>query len=115
MSASGKILDGKYLVRHKIDEKWSKLNFPKEQPHNKDFTLWKSVILQVVPVVGIMDRLGSLTQYGHKIWNWRHDEDNSCLLHYIEETMDICKATTFSASEYNESLDMSEYQSAFLN
>ena len=30
LSASGKTLDGKYLVRHKIDEKWSKLNFQKE-------------------------------------------------------------------------------------
>ena len=27
---SGKILDGKYMVRSKTDDKWSKLNFPKE-------------------------------------------------------------------------------------
>ena len=39
LSTSGKILDEKYLVRCKTDEKWSKLNFPKEQPPNKDFTL----------------------------------------------------------------------------
>ena len=29
LSASGKIMDGNYLVRHKTDDKWSKLNFPK--------------------------------------------------------------------------------------
>ena len=91
LSASGRIMDGKYLVRRKTNEKWSKLNFPKEQPPNKDFTLWKSAIWQVVPAGGIMDRLGNLTQYGHKIWIWRHDEDKYRLLDYIEGSMDIYK------------------------
>ena len=93
LSASGKILDGKYLVQRNTDEKWSKLNFPKEQPLNKDFTLWRAAIQQVVPAEGIMDRLGDLTQDGQKIWNWCHYEDNSCLLYYIEGSMDIYKAT----------------------
>ena len=66
LSALGKILDGKYLVRHKIDEKWSKLNPPKEQPPNTDFTLWKTAIRKVVPAGGIMYQLGKLTQDGHK-------------------------------------------------
>ena len=73
LSASGKILDGNCLLRRKTDEKWSKLNFPKEQPPKKDFTLCKAYIRQVVPDVGIMDRLGNLPQDGHKICNWRHD------------------------------------------
>ena len=38
LSASGKIMDGKYLIQRKKDEKWSKMNSPKEQPPNKDFT-----------------------------------------------------------------------------
>ena len=96
LSASGKILDEKYLVQRKTDDKWLKFKFPKEQPHNKDFTLWKSSILQVVPARGIMDRLGNLTQDGQKNWNWRHNEDNSCLMHYIEGRMDIYKATQIS-------------------
>ena len=53
--ASGKILDGKYLIQPKIDEKWSKFNFPKEHPPNKYFNLWKAAIRKVFPVVGIMD------------------------------------------------------------
>ena len=81
MIASCKILDGKYLVQRKTYEKWLKLNSPKEQPPNKNFNLWKAAIRKVVPAGGIMYRLGNLTQDGHKIWNWRHDEDNSCLLH----------------------------------
>ena len=40
-----------------------------------------------------MDQLGNITQYGHKIWNWRHDEDNSRLIHYIEGAVDTYKAT----------------------
>ena len=43
-----------------------------------------------------MDRLGNLTQDGPKIWNWRHNEDNSRLLHYIKGAMDIYKATQIS-------------------
>ena len=33
---------------------------------------------------------------GKKTWNWRHDEYNSCLMHYIEGRMDIYKATQIS-------------------
>ena len=40
-----------------------------------------------------MDQRVKLTQDGHKIWNWSHDEDNSRLLHYIEGSMYIYKAT----------------------
>ena len=43
-----------------------------------------------------MDRIGNRTQDRHKIWNWRHDEDTSRLLHYIEGVMDIYKATQLS-------------------
>ena len=47
----------------------------------------------MVPARGIMDRLGNLTQYGHKIWNYCHDVYNSRLLHYIEGVMNIYKVT----------------------
>ena len=56
------------------------------------FTLWEAAIRQVVPARGIMERLGNLTQDGHKIWNWRHNEENFCILHYIEGVVDIYKA-----------------------
>ena len=61
LSASGKILDMKYLVQRKIYEKWSKMNSPKEQPPNTNFTLWKTAIRKVFPVGGIMYQLGKLT------------------------------------------------------
>ena len=74
----------------------SKLNFLKEQPPNKYFILWKYAIQQVISAGGIMDRLGNLTRDGQKNWNWRHDEDKSRLLHYIEGAKDIYKATQLS-------------------
>ena len=55
LSTSEKIMDGKYLVQRNTDEKWLKLNFPKEQPPNKDFNLWKAAIRQVVPAGSIED------------------------------------------------------------
>ena len=55
LSASGKILNGKDLVRHKTDEKWSKLKFPKKQTPNKYFTLGKPTIQQVVSAEVIMN------------------------------------------------------------
>ena len=69
LSASGKIMDGKYLVGCKTDEKWSKLNFAEKQSPNNDFTLWKAAIRQVVPAGGIMGQLGNLNQDGHRIWD----------------------------------------------
>ena len=69
LNASGKILNENYLLRRKTDDKWSKLNFPKEQPPNKECTLWKAAIRQVVPIVGNIYLLENLTQDEHKIWN----------------------------------------------
>ena len=40
-----------------------------------------------------MNLVENLTQDWHKICNWRHDEDNSRLLHYIEGSLYIYKAT----------------------
>ena len=43
-----------------------------------------------------MDLLGNINQDRHKIWNWRHYEDNSSLMYYIEGVIDIYKATQLS-------------------
>ena len=41
LCAEGKFLDRKYLIRRKAEEKWSKYNFPREKPRNKDIRLWR--------------------------------------------------------------------------
>ena len=89
LSASGKQLDQKYLCKRPQGAMWSKLNFPKESPPNKDFALWTSALHQVAPGGGIQDRLGPLNHIGYKVWEWRLDEENARLLHYHFEGMDI--------------------------
>ena len=44
---------------------------------------------QVVPTGGIADRLGRLTHDGYNIWDWRWDQEQSQLLHYKDNKMDI--------------------------
>ena len=71
------------------EERWSKLNFPKEKPPNTDIKLCWVAICRVVPDGSIPDRLGRLTTNGHKIWAWRHDKDNANLLHYKQSGVGI--------------------------
>ena len=58
LGASGKSLDKKYMTKHKLEEKWYTLRFPKENPPKKDFQLWRMALRQIVLARGIPDRLG---------------------------------------------------------
>ena len=89
LGASGKVLDRQYYNRRLPSEKWSKLDFPKEKPPNKDIRLWCSAIRQLVPIGGLPDKLGRLRHEGHKIWTWRHDTINARLLHYRKSGVDV--------------------------
>ena len=89
LGASGKSLDRKYLKQREIGEQWSTYRFPKEKPPSKDFRLWQQAITQLIPAGGIMDRLGSFKVPGHKIWEWRLDENKTRLLQIKGKVMDI--------------------------
>ena len=91
LGASGKTLDRRYLKRRPAGERWSQLNFPVENPPNKDFRLWESALQQVVPADGIMDRLGRFNHDGHKIWPWRYDSSSERLLYSTMNGMDVYK------------------------
>merc|ERR1712086_891140 len=71
------------------EERWTTLVFPKEKPPQRDFALWKLALRQVVPTGGIADRLGRLAHDGYKTWDWRWDQEQSQLLHYKDNKMDI--------------------------
>ena len=68
LGASVKSLDRKYLKQRVVGEQWSTFQFPKERPPRKDFWLWQQAITQVILAGGIMDRLGSFKELGHKVW-----------------------------------------------
>ena len=88
LGASGKMLDRKYLEKRRDNELWSKVKFPVEKPPNKDFQLWKTALISVVPVGGVQDKLGSWIHQGYKIWDWRYDIENCRLLHIKGKSMD---------------------------
>ena len=60
LGASGKYLDKKYLEPKDPEERWSRFNFPRERPPARDFKLWREAVRQLVPSVGVPDRLGHL-------------------------------------------------------
>ena len=94
LGASGKSLDKKYMTKRKAEEKWSMLRFPKEKPPNKDFQLWRMALRQIVPAVGIPDRLGRLTDNGYKICNWRWYLERGRLIHFKGEVMDVYRPSS---------------------
>ena len=93
LGASGKHLDKKYLAPKDPAERWSEFNFPREQPPTRDVKLWWRVLRQLVPNVGIADRLGPLGPDSPKIWDWRWDISRQRLLHYVDGKMDVYKPT----------------------
>ena len=96
LGASGKNLDRQYLSKRSLGEKWSRANFPNERPPQRDFNLWARVVRQLVPSTGIVDRLGPLKSFGHKIWPWRHDIEEGTLTHVKGDLMDVYKPSQLS-------------------
>ena len=67
LGASGKTQYPKDMTQRREDERWSTLVFPKDKPPQRDFDFWNLAPRQVVPVGGIVDRLGHFSQEGYKI------------------------------------------------
>jgi hypothetical protein len=90
LDAGGRALDRKYLIRRPASKKWSSLTFPRECPSNKDFRTWRETLLQLRPggrhaASRVMDHIRA----GHKVWDWRFDEEGSRLLHIKGTKMDV--------------------------
>jgi hypothetical protein len=47
MDARGRAIDRRYLTPQPMEETWSTLSFPNEQPARRDFQLWQSAILSI--------------------------------------------------------------------
>ena len=67
LGASGKSLDAKYMRKRELDKTWSKVKFPTERPPNKDFSLWRIAVRNIVPVGVITEKLGNLMHDGYTI------------------------------------------------
>ena len=86
---SGKILDPKFLTQCEPGDCWYNMNFPKEKQPRKDMELWKLTMWKKVPIDGLPDKLGRLTDAGYKIWDWRLDTNTNRLLHFLPIGIDL--------------------------
>ena len=65
--ASGKHLHTRYLELKAPEERWPRINVPRERPSLRDIKLWRVVLRQLVPPVGVADKLGPLGLESPKI------------------------------------------------
>jgi hypothetical protein len=86
LDAGGRALDRKYLLRRPHRDKWSSLCFPREMPSRKDYKLWRHALLQLRPGGRHSEtRVREFVEEGHKIWEWRYDEEGQRLFHFTQE------------------------------
>ncbi len=89
LNASGKAIDRRYLTRRQKGELWSTLIFPQERPPDKDFKLWENALFCIAPRGRLQDHIGKFVEKGHKIWEWRYDEEEAKLYPLKSAVMDI--------------------------
>jgi hypothetical protein len=75
LGAGGKSLDKHYLQKWRRAVRWSTMKFPWEVVTEVEMHLWRTVITQVVAAGPARIRLGTFNEEGHKIWDWRIQED----------------------------------------
>jgi hypothetical protein len=82
MDAGGRAIDRKYMSRRLDTQSWSSLIFPKERPSRSDFKLWKAGLLQLrLGSRHSQTRIQGFQGGGHKVWDWRYDEEGGRVLH----------------------------------
>jgi hypothetical protein len=94
LDAGGNSLDRKYLKQRPEENPWSTLIFPIEKLTQGQFRIWEQLLLTITPRGRYGQRLGRFLNKGHKIWEWRIDEDSRLLFHIKGQTMDIYTPST---------------------
>jgi hypothetical protein len=82
IDAGGQAIDWKYMSQRLDTQSWSSLIFPKERPSHSDFKLWKAGLLQLcLGSQYSQTRIQGFHGGGHKVWDWRYDEEGGWVLH----------------------------------
>ncbi len=89
LDAGGRCLDKKYLSRQRDKELWSTLIFPIKKPPQGHLRLWKEVLLAIAPQGRLQNKIGCFLTRGHKIWEWRYDEESQQVDHHKGCSMDV--------------------------
>ena len=75
LGAGGKSLDKQYFQKRWDANRWSTMRFPWEMVTEVEMHLWRTAITQVVATGPARNRLGTFVAEGHKIWDWRIQEE----------------------------------------
>ncbi len=89
IDAGGRAIDKGYLERRNPTANWSTLIFLLEQPPRRDLSLWRQVLYSLAPRGRVDRRIGGFLTKGHKIWEWRYDEEAQLVYHLKGNVMDI--------------------------
>ena len=85
LEAGGRYVDESYTTPRPFGEKWSTYAFPVEHPAERDFELWKYALQQLAPGGRVASSLREMLTAGHKVWQWRLDEEDQLLVHIRED------------------------------
>jgi hypothetical protein len=89
LDAGGKNIASRYLNPRPHNEAWSLLVFPREKLPNRHITMWREALQTIAPHGRMNNRLGQFIRKGHKIWEWRYDQEANRMLRVKDNTMDI--------------------------
>ena len=75
LGAGGELLDKQYFQKWQDADPWSMMRFPREMMTEVEMHLWRTTNTQVVAAGPARNRLGTFVAEGHKIWDWRIQEE----------------------------------------
>jgi hypothetical protein len=79
LGAGGGSVDKRYLQESWAGERWSSMKFPREVVTAPEMELWHRAIGQVVTHGPTQASLGPFKVDGHKVWEWRVEENRGRL------------------------------------
>jgi hypothetical protein len=71
LGAGSELLDEQYLQKRRETDRWSTVKFPREIVTEVEMHLWRTAITQVVAAGPARNRLWTVIEEGHKIWDWQ--------------------------------------------
>jgi hypothetical protein len=90
-SADGRKLDEKYLRCQPQDETWSTFTFAVHHLQPAHFQLWEEALWRIAHPFNRIDGLGKFMHESHKIWEWRYDSGNDCVLRQNGAVVEVYK------------------------
>ncbi len=92
LTASGNKIDINAGIQRAEEDSRLELRWPKEQPTESDFQLWRNALQMICPTKSRSPTVGKFKTRTHRIWKWSWNEEARSL-HRLQpdgETEDMC-------------------------